>query len=153
MSKTSQGSSEADASRATTSRELKIARIRRWNTSEKANRARIKWRRKNPKRTWVHGAVSSAKARSKKRGIEFNLDTKHVYAITSTHCPVFGLEFLFGGNKNIRPASPSMDRLDPSKGYIKGNVVVISMKANMIKNAYSSKDIAAVATWLASYGL
>ena len=109
--------------------------------------------RTHPKLTWAINAANRAKQRSRDKGLPFNLTSKYVLALISTHCPVFGTEFVFSGLGVTCPASPSLDRLDSSKGYVRGNVVVISSKANAIKNAYGSKDIAAVADWLESYGL
>jgi len=127
--------------------------VRKWNASEKAKMARERWINNNPRRAWVVAAMSGAKKRAKQKGLEFNITLADILPITSTHCPVFGTQFLFQGGKVIRPDSPSLDRLDPKKGYVKGNVVVISIKANNIKSAYAAEDIAKVAEWLASYAL
>jgi hypothetical protein len=51
------------------------------------------------------------------------------------------------------PESPSLDRLDPKLGYVPGNIVIISVKANLIKSAYGSEDILKVGEWLKSRGL
>lgn len=40
--------------------------------------------------------------------------------------------------------SPSLDRLIPSKGYVKGNVVVVSWRANRLKNNASLADLRAL---------
>jgi hypothetical protein len=107
---------------------------------------------KDPKAHWVHIVYSGAKARSKKRNVEFNLTKEYILSITGSHCPVFGTEFDFVGTGKIRPESPSLDRIDAKIGYIVGNVAVISMKANTIKSAYTSNDIRKVADWLQAEG-
>ena len=48
-------------------------------------------------------------------------------------CPVLGIELAFS-NEGISENTPSIDRIDPTKGYEKGNVVVVSWRANRIKN-------------------
>lgn len=50
-------------------------------------------------------------------------------------CPVFGVELDFSikSRPGGKPNSPSLDRIDPSKGYTKGNVMVISDLANRMK--------------------
>ena len=43
--------------------------------------------------------------------------------------------------------SPSFDRIYPKKGYTKGNVIVISNKANRIKTDATVKEIRKVANF------
>ena len=47
-------------------------------------------------------------------------------------CPVFEMELDWGMNGR-QPNSPSLDRIDPTKGYVKGNVMIISDLANGMK--------------------
>ena len=47
-------------------------------------------------------------------------------------CPVLGIELDWGMN-GIQPNSPSLDRIDPTKGYIPGNVMIMSTLANRMK--------------------
>jgi hypothetical protein len=48
-------------------------------------------------------------------------------------CPLLGTP-LFYGNGKMGPNSPTLDRIEPAKGYVPGNVWVISQRANVIKN-------------------
>ena len=123
-----------------------------WNASEKARQAKQKWKEKDPKRAWSVYATGGAKTRSYVKKVPFDLTSEYVQSITPDFCPIFETKFVFTGNKKMCPESASLDRLDPEKGYIMGNVVVISMKANTIKNAYNSNDLYAVANWLQSKG-
>jgi hypothetical protein len=70
--------------------------------------------------------------------------------VVPTHCPVLGLPLYrnkrFGGAN-----SPSLDRIDPSKGYTKDNVHVISHRANTIKNNATPEELAAVALFFAPH--
>ena len=106
------------------------------------------WLDKNPRNCWAKHARRDAKRRSEKKGVPFNLSTKYILSILTDFCPVFNTEFVFRGNGRTQPTSPSLDRIDPAKGYVEGNVVVISSKANNIKSAYKSSDIFEVARWL-----
>ena len=130
----------------------RAATIKKWNDSNKAKQAKEKWKGRNPKRAWAVYATGAAKVRAALKGVDFDITSGYVESITPDVCPIFKESFLFVGNKTMRPFSASLDRLDPNRGYVKGNVVVISVKANSIKNAYGSKDIAAVATWLQQQG-
>jgi hypothetical protein len=106
------------------------------------------WKEKNPKRQWAGTAYKGAKFRAKGKGLPFNITIDYLLSIVTDSCPVFNTEFKFSGNKVARNESPSLDRIDPSKGYVEGNLVVISNKANNIKSAYKSTDIFKVAEWL-----
>jgi hypothetical protein len=80
-----------------------------------------------------------AKKRSEKNGVEFNI-LKEDIDIPDV-CPVFGFKFEVGKGKGPSDKSPSLDRIDPKKGYVKGNIQVISFKANKMKNDCSVDDI------------
>lgn len=51
-----------------------------------------------------------------------------------THCPLLGMELNYNGGQGQSFNNASLDRIDSSKGYVKGNVLVISHYANQIKN-------------------
>lgn len=125
---------------------------KRWNDSGKAREAKHKWRENNPKRAWAVYVTGGAKTRAALKQVPFDLTSDYVESITTDVCPVFGTPFTFIGNKKIGTDSASLDRLNPAAGYVIGNVVVVSVKANMIKSAYGSADIAKVAEWLKKKG-
>ena len=81
---------------------------------------------------------TSAKYRAEKRGIEFNLDLEDI--IIPDKCPILEVPFVYG-DANNHDYSPSLDRIDNSKGYIKGNIQVISSKANTMKNSATSEEL------------
>jgi hypothetical protein len=98
-------------------------------------------------KVWVHSIVRHAQERAEKAGVPF--DGAAVLEFVSnppTHCPVFGMEFNPGGRKKY--ASPSLDRLRPELGYVRGNLALISLHANRIKNSATAKEIRTVADWL-----
>lgn len=79
----------------------------------------------------------SAKDRAKKKNIPFNIDIEDI--IIPERCPVFGFKFEIG-TKN-KQKSPSLDRIIPEKGYVKGNIIVVSLKANAMKNNATLNEI------------
>lgn len=95
---------------------------------------------------------NSLKQNAKQRGIEVGVSLEYVRSIATDSCPVFGIDFnwLDWGTKNGKALdnSPSLDRIDPTKGYIENNVIWISTKANRIKNNATIEEIVAVAKWL-----
>ncbi len=46
-----------------------------------------------------------------------------------------------------------MDRKDNSRGYVHGNVVIMSLRANMLKNNGTAAEHRAIANWMeAAFG-
>ena len=64
-------------------------------------------------------------------------------------CPVLGVELTSNvGGTSGSPNSPSLDRFDPSLGYIVGNVAVISNRANKLKSDATEEEMQALVNWL-----
>jgi hypothetical protein len=64
-----------------------------------------------------------------------------------THCPVLGIQLDYFTHER-QENSVSFDRIDPTKGYIKGNVVVMSWRANRIKNDGTAEEHQKIADFL-----
>jgi hypothetical protein len=99
----------------------------------KWNRYYRKYRVKNKERI----ILNNAKRRSIKNNLDFNLTINDI--IIPTHCPVLGIELCRDAPK-VSPNSPTLDRIDNTKGYVKGNICIISHKANQIKNCGTLED-------------
>jgi hypothetical protein len=89
--------------------------------------------------------LTRKKQNSKRVGAEFDLDMSTIYF--PTHCPVLGIELDYFSEKTS-PNSPSFDRVDSTKGYVTGNVAIISSKANSIKRRYTYEQLIAKNTEL-----
>lgn len=74
--------------------------------------------------------VSRAKARAREAGVPCTVTPDDV--IVPETCPVLGLPLIRTPGK-VTDATPSLDRVTPDLGYVPGNVRVISMKANRLK--------------------
>lgn len=70
-----------------------------------------------------------AKRRAKQRGLPFSLLRSEV-SIPPV-CPVLGIPLITGHQRSAH--SPSLDRIVPAHGYVRGNVRVISDRANRLK--------------------
>lgn len=93
--------------------------------------------------------VVAARAVAKKKKLPFNLVYTDI-AIPS-HCPVLGIELI--NRKGPRSDySPSLDRIIPALGYVKGNVMVISWRANRIKQDSTSDELRKIADFYQRLG-
>ena len=83
---------------------------------------------------------SRAKYRAKQKGLEFTIEQEDVKI--PDVCPLLGIPLVCHRGKGSQQGnSPSLDRIDPTKGYIKGNVWVISNRANTLKNDASLQEL------------
>ena len=89
--------------------------------------------------------LSVAKHRAKRQGREFDLKFEEVEF--PTHCPVFGHKFVYSSGGDRR-SSPSLDRIDSSRGYTADNVQIISSLANYMKRDATKKQLKKFAKWI-----
>ena len=73
-------------------------------------------------------------------------DIKELYPADGK-CPVFGITLEFN-SAGFRETSPSLDRIDSSKGYTRDNVQVISWKANRLKAYATIEDLEILVAFL-----
>lgn len=62
-----------------------------------------------------------------------------------SHCPVLGVPIDYRTGVGKQPFGPSIDCIDPARGYVKGNRLVVSTRANTIKNDATVAELRAVA--------
>ena len=67
-----------------------------------------------------------------------------------THCPILGIELNYSASYRSDD-SPSFDRIDSSKGYVKGNVAIMSWRANRIKNDGTAEEHQLIAIFIKQF--
>jgi hypothetical protein len=111
----------------------------RW---ERLLASRNKWKNNNLERC----LVNSAKRRALELGLDFDLSFQDI-AIPE-RCPILGIPLRKGVGKGGQPDSPSLDRFDNTKGYVKENVRVISWRANTIKKDATMEELEKIASYM-----
>jgi len=109
------------------------------------------YRQKNP----IRSMYVLIKSRAKKHNIEFNLDIEDL--IIPDKCPVLNIpifrEAIKGGKRGPKTNSPSLDRINNNRGYVKGNIQVISHRANTMKGNATPEELLQFAFWvILTYG-
>jgi hypothetical protein len=89
-----------------------------------------------------YALYQSAKKRAKRKGTEFSIELEDI--VIPETCPCLGIN-LSTAVDQAQDNSPSLDRIDPLKGYTRDNIWVISYKANRIKNNATKDELLAVA--------
>ncbi len=93
------------------------------------------------RRLWL----SNCKHRANKKGVPFDLTLEDV--MFPEICPVLGIPMVMRSG-SFHDNSPSIDRMIPAKGYVKGNVQIISYRANRLKAHGSLEDLRKVVAWM-----
>jgi hypothetical protein len=105
-----------------------------------ANKRMMSYRFKDRKRFILYSSRQGAKS----RGIEHKLVLSDIPEIPK-HCPVFPwLEIEQGVGEGIKSNSPSLDRIDNTRGYVKGNIRIISWRANSLKGNATDQELTAL---------
>lgn len=108
-----------------------------------------RWKDKDHRKSFIYQEMRAKfrakKANAKRAGWEFEIDFGDLEF--PTHCPILGIEldyFADGRAEN----SVSFDRINSDIGYVKGNVIIISWRANRIKNDGSAEEHQKIADFL-----
>ncbi len=138
---------------------------RKWrkNNADYVREKNRKWKVDNPARVkesmiaWrevpknrIRSIVKSRIADAIRRGIP--LDQKAMLALVEnppTHCQISGvlLDYSAGRGRNVGN-SPSIDRIDPNRGYVKGNIAVVTHRINTIKSFGTAAEHRIIAEFL-----
>lgn len=88
------------------------------------------------------------KSKAVKRGLLCTITREDILAAwpKDNCCPIFRTPFQLGGGRSKNNAT--IDRLDSSKGYVPGNICIISHRANTIKNDATAAELFKVAHWV-----
>lgn len=84
-----------------------------------------------------------AKQRAKDKGLPFGILSEDDIRVPAK-CPVLGIDLIPGVGR-LTDHSPTLDRIVPDKGYVPGNVVVVSMRANRLKSNATIQELVALA--------
>lgn len=115
----------------------RLKRIERRKDPKVRNREKAINRRSYLKNKWKQ-MWYAAKYRAHIKGIEFTIIPSDI--IIPEYCPILEVK-LEVGKGNVHKHSPSLDRIDNTKGYIKGNIWVISRMANTMKNSATLEEL------------
>jgi hypothetical protein len=96
--------------------------------------------------------LNNARFRAIRENVKFNLVLQDLIDIATDECPIFHTPFVWGvsglGKGKTRPDSPTLDRILPELGYVKGNIAFLSQRANRIKDNGTMQEHYNIADWI-----
>ena len=134
-------------------REYQRQKYKAGKPAQQAYAERNKEHRKAVKAAWDAANLSrilfnSAKHRALKWNIPFTIQLTDI--VIPKRCPVFGMKLERKVGKGGQLHSPTLDRIDNAKGYVPGNVAVISKHANNLKSNGTAAEHQRIAKWMLS---
>lgn len=128
----------------------------RATNAEKVTETNKAWRDRNLDRVRQYSLTESAriasqlnqaKRRAAAHGWDFNL-TKQDIVIPDT-CPVLGIPLLRTDGR-LNDSSPTIDRIDSTRGYTVDNIRVISWRANRLKSDATIEELQQILKYMES---
>ncbi len=133
-------------------------------------RAHAKWRKENPPDytavrkadiAWcdehpIDYLLRGARARAKRKGIKFAI-TAADFPQLPKFCPVLGVRLVYGASGKSRKlyengAAASIDRIYNHRGYVPGNVLIVSLRANLLKGQATLDELRKISKFYARFG-
>lgn len=98
--------------------------------------------------------LRDSKQTAKRQGVPHNLTKEYLISIIpeDNMCPILKVPFYFkrgAAASYVYPHAMSLDRIVPSLGYVEGNVMWISHRANTIKGEATAKEVCLVGLYMA----
>ena len=93
--------------------------------------------------------LNASKQRARNKNREHTITVEDIKAIYPTDgcCPIFGMKLEFN-TAGFRETSPSIDRIDSTKGYTPDNIQIISWKANRVKGYATLQELEMLVAYL-----
>jgi len=128
----------------TPERSRKLQQYKNWrrHTDDNYRKAENEKTRLNLKLHIEACLFRAARARARQKNIIFTIQISDI--ILPEYCPLLGIK-LEKADWKAKSNSYSLDRIDSTKGYIPGNIWVISRRANLIKNDATVDELVMIA--------
>ena len=101
-------------------------------------------------RRYLSARLTSKRNNALAKGIPFDLTISDLYPLPEV-CPILGIALSYGGGQGAADDCMALDRIDPTKGYTKNNVLMVSQRANRIKNNATPAELRKIAGFYAKY--
>jgi hypothetical protein len=91
----------------------------------------------------------SARTRARKSNLPFEITQEDILELIGEGtCPVFGTPYNLTNDRERTDTSASLDKFNPKLGYVRGNVAVISWRANNLKHDATTNEMLRLWVWM-----
>ncbi len=143
-------------SRTPEQREAKREKINAYHRARRANpeinKRVVEYARRYRERWRVALLVRHALYRCRKSGMRFDPDYMQIFKdLRPARCPCCDVPFNYSfTGKSQRPPDdgPSLDRIDPTNGYVPGNVEIICWRCNALKRDATLKELQNIVSYM-----
>lgn len=111
------------------------------NLSKERKKQDVLKSKERRKKNRVEYVLYNAKSRAKAKNLEFDLTVDNIFL--PEYCPVLGIKLEWNENKT-KANSYSIDRVDNTKGYTHDNTIIVSLRANRLKNDATLEELKSV---------
>lgn len=122
--------------------------VKTWRSNNRERRSETERnRRLKSEMSFRKDLLRRLRTNASSRGIPFDLELEDL--TIPEHCPVLGIRLEINRERGCRPdSSPSVDRIIPVLGYVKGNVQMISSRANRLKQDATVPELEAIVRYI-----
>ena len=106
------------------------------------------------KKSPIPQMLSNSRIRARIKGIPHNINSNDIKKIwpKDNKCPVLRINFQMGyKNKKTKSYAPSLDRIEPKKGYINGNISIVCDIVNRLKSDASIVDLKKISNFFINH--
>jgi hypothetical protein len=120
----------------------------RWN-ARNPGKSNSNLRRRRAENPW-YSSLLHAGDRSRKNGLVYDLTIEWAIATYTGACSLTGIPFIISaqgpaGKSGLRPYSPSIDRINPLKGYTQDNCRWVLSAVNSFKGEMTDAEMLTIA--------
>ena len=106
---------------------------------------RIAFETKPAERKHAGTLITCAKGRALREKVPFAIQKEDM--LIPDVCPALGIPIERGKGK-MHGSSPTLDKIIPELGYVRGNIAIISLKANRMKSNGTAAEHRLIADWI-----
>lgn len=99
---------------------------------------------------WSKNAILRMKRRAKLLGIEYDssITPEYIASLITDKCPALDIKLTYGYGYGKSSSNPSIDRIDNNKGYVVGNLQILSRRANTMKSNATDDELIKFSNWI-----